>query len=176
MITGFGKVSGEIFDSIQKSAGGKQRSKSWYRSQLLSFLDDVSALNESPDDGAEREYNIEVGEMYFFSYSAKFAQKYPWYDIYPLTYITDITKEGFIGYNLHYLSPSIRPGYAQSLINRGSGVTMPNKAIHRYLFSQIGSFFSRVPPTEYVGVSVLPVEKFMTVDGDEILSRKIWRS
>tara|TARA_X000000950_G_scaffold183360_1_gene222154 strand:+ start:4238 stop:4765 length:528 start_codon:yes stop_codon:yes gene_type:complete len=175
-MNGFQSISGEIFKSIQKETNGKKKSKSWYRSKLVSYLNGTNLIDESPDDGSEREYNIEVGELYFFSYSAKFAEKYPWYDVYPLTYIANIFKEGFIGYNLHYLSPTIRQGYAQSLINRAGGVNMPNKTIHRYLFSQIGSSFDRVPPTEYVGVSVLPVEQFMTVDGDEILSRKVWRS
>lgn len=175
-MSGFENISGNIFESIQKDAGNRKRGKPWYRSKLISYLNGSSIVDESPDDGSEREYNIEVGEMYFFSYTAKFAEKYNWYDVYPLTYITNIFKEGFIGYNLHYLSPTIRRGYAQSLINRAGGVIMPNKTIHRYLFSQIGSSFDRVPPTEYVGISVLPVEQFMTVDGDEILSRKVWRS
>lgn len=175
-MSGFQTISGEIFNSIQKETKGKRRSKEWYRSRLIDYLNSSNIDDESPDDSTEIENTMEVGEMYFFSYTAKFAERYPWYDSFPLVYITDVTKESFLGINLHYLSPTTRGAYAQSLINRADGVVMPDKTIHRYLFNQLTSSFNRVPPSEYVGVSILPVEQFVDVSGDQILSRKVWRS
>ena len=172
---GFKNASGPIFEKIQKDAAGKKRSREWYRSSLIKYLNEIPEDDENPDDGS-RENDVQVGEMYFFTYTAKFPERYPWYDSFPLVFVTEITKESFLGANLHYLSPTVRSGYAQSLINNEDGVIVPNKTIHRYLFSQISSSFSRVPPSDYIGVSVLPTEKFVDKTGDDILSRKIWRS
>ena len=170
-------VSGPIFEQIQKDALGKNRSKEWYRSKLIEYLQQTfSEDDDTPDDESEERGGIEPGEMYFFSYSAAYPEKYPYYDLYPLVYVVEVEESSFLGANLHYLSPTIRPGYARSLINKGDGIIVPNKTIHRYLFSQIQSSFNRVTPTNYEGVSVLPVEQFVDASGDTIVSRKIWRS
>ena len=170
-------VSGPVFDQIQKDAAGKRRSKEWYRSKLIEYLNSTySEDDDTPDDESEERGGVEPGEMYFFSYSAKFPEKYDYYDLYPLVYVVETGADYFLGANLHYLSPTIRRGYATSLINSGDGIVVPNKTIHRYLFSQIQSSFNRVTPDNYAGVSVLPVEQFIDASGDTILSRKVWRN
>ena len=62
---GFKNASGPIFEKIQKDAAGKKRSREWYRSSLIKYLNEIPEDNENPDDGS-RENNVQVGEMYFF--------------------------------------------------------------------------------------------------------------
>lgn len=182
---------GDLYNYVIKETGGKQKGKSWYRQNVNDYLDTLPE-DDNPDDGSEKgiskrqsertgdleDFIVEVGEMYTFSYTAKFPQKYYAYDMFPLSYIIEIDFDGgsFLGSNLHYLSPTTRKGYAQSLINRGDGIVVPNKTIHRYLFSNVTSKIRRVPERDYVGISIMPTELFINGSGDQILSRKIWRS
>lgn len=46
--------------------------------------------------------------MFFFRYRAKWAEKLPFWDAYPLIFVTDIYEDGWLGINLHYLPPHTR--------------------------------------------------------------------
>lgn len=166
------KIFGEIIEDAKKET----RNNDWFRDQLFSRLETVDLTEESPDDDTRETNGIEGGELYFFAYSAKFPNRYPFYDRFPLVYILNTYKDGFLGCNLHYIEPNDRRTFAKSLINKGTGIIIPNKTLHKYLFEQIVSDINRVPVDEYEGVSILPTEKFVNPLGITIPSRKVWRS
>lgn len=165
-----------IFEEIIQESRGEIRNNDWFRDSLFTKLNNVDITTESPDDDSNQTSGVEGGELYFFSYSAKFPERYPYYDRFPLVYVINTYKDGFLGCNLHYLSPNIRKLYARSLINKGTGINVPNKTLHKYLFEQIQSNVVRVPIKDYEGVSILPTEKFISPLGITIPSIKVWRT
>ena len=137
----------------------------WFANQLSSELSQ-SAETRFP----------EVGELCYFSYTASFPEKYPFYDRRPLVYVMDIQKDKILGGNLHYLNPSYRGTIAKNLINR-VGAILPKKTLHRYFFSNIGNIFIIPPdPEEYESVAQLVTENFSNKYGQKVSAQKAWDS
>ena len=118
----------------------------------------------------------EVGELCFFSYSAAFPEKYPYYDRRPLVYVMDLQEDKILGGNLHYLNPDYRDGVAKGLINKTSAI-LPKKTLHRYFYSNIGDIFIIPPdPEEYASVAQLVTENFSNKYGQKVSPQKAWDS
>ena len=94
-----------IADKILKEAGKKFRSASWYTNALMNELS-----NQEKDINQIDTDFIIPGDLVFFMYSAKYPQKYLFWDRQPLTYIINVNpRQGlFFGSNLHYLNPQYR--------------------------------------------------------------------
>jgi hypothetical protein len=61
------------------------------------------------------------GQMVFFKYkpvSESFISRNTYYDLYPMVLICDVTREGFEGVNLHYLSPKYRTFLFEQITKR----------------------------------------------------------
>tara|TARA_R100000742_G_C4277722_1_gene99850 strand:+ start:89 stop:598 length:510 start_codon:yes stop_codon:yes gene_type:complete len=161
-----------IYDQV-----GQKAPKRKYRDALFSILGEYQ--EPEYDDSAsfgEVSNGVDAGDMYFFSYQATKPEKLKYYDIYPLTYITSVNKDGFMGANMHYLKPKLREAVASSLINNADGVIVPNSTIHRYYFEGVQSQIMKVPESEMADVSMLPVEEFIdTKIGTQYPSYKVWR-
>ena len=56
------------------------------------------------------------GRMYMFSYDPKTKDKLPYYDRFPLVFPFDSAPGGFMGLNLHYLSPMLRARFLDKLM------------------------------------------------------------
>ena len=137
----------------------------WFANQLSSELSQ-SAETRFP----------EVGELCYFSYTASFPEKYPFYDRRPLVYVMDIQEDKILGGNLHYLNPSYRGGVAQSLVNK-VGVTLPKKTLHKYFISNMGDTFIIPPnPEEYLSVTQLVTENFSNKYGQKVSPENAWDS
>jgi len=161
-----------IAEKILKEAGKKYRSTSWYSNALMNELMNYKERDFNQADT----YFITPGDLVFFIYSAKYSQKYRFWDRQPLTYIIEVNpKEGrFFGSNLHYLNPQYRGGVAASYINKGGVINAPRKTLHSYLFSGVVSDFFKVPESEWRGVSLLPTEKFVDKRGQPVFKTKVW--
>ena len=137
----------------------------WFANQLSSELSQ-SAETRFP----------EVGELCYFSYTASFPEKYPFYDRRPLVYVMEYQNDKLLGGNLHYLNPSYRGTIAKNLINR-VGAILPKKTLHRYFFSNIGNIFIIPPdPEEYASIAELVTENFSLKYGQKVSSQKAWDS
>ena len=73
-----------------------QVTEDFFRSQLLEELGDTNF-----DDDAADTAGFAPGQLYFFTYSAQTKQ--PYYDMYPLSYVNEYQKGGFLGCNIHYV-------------------------------------------------------------------------
>ena len=136
-----------------------------YANELYSELSQVSD-NRFP----------EIGELCFFSYSAAFPDKYPFYDRRPLVYVMDFQGDKMLGGNLHYLNPSYRGGIAQSLANK-VGAILPKKTLHRYFIRNMGDAYIIPPdPEEYKSIAELVTEKFSDKYGQKTSPQKAWDS
>ena len=149
----------------EKARSSVDLTSDWYANELYSELSQV-AETRLP----------EVGELCFFSYSAAFPEKYPFYDRRPLVYVMDFQGNKMLGGNLHYLNPSYRGGVAQGLVNK-VGVTLPKKTLHRYFIANMGDTYIIPPdPEEYKSIAELVTEKFSDKYGQKTSPQKAWDS
>ena len=140
-------------------------SPDWYANELYTELSEVAEVRLP-----------EIGELCFFSYTAQFPDKYPFYDRRPLVYVMDFQGDKLLGGNLHYLNPDYRDGIAKGLINK-VGAILPKKTLHRYFFSNIGDIFIIPPdPEEYASVAQLVTENFSNKYGQKVSPQKAWDS
>jgi hypothetical protein len=140
-------------------------SPDWYANELYTELSEV----------AETRFP-EIGELCFFSYTASFPEKYPFYDRRPLVYVMEFQQDKMLGVNLHYLNPDYRDGVAKGLVNKTS-LILPKKTLHRYFYSNIGDIFIIPPdPEEYESVAQLVTENFSDKYGQKVSPQKAWNS
>ena len=102
-------------DIRERAKGETNTTPDWYANELYSELSQV-AETRLP----------EVGELCFFSYSAAFPEKYPFFDRRPLVYAMEYQNDKLLGGNLHYLNPSYRGTIAKNLINSCLLYTSPS--------------------------------------------------
>lgn len=123
-----------------------------------------------------------IGKMFFFYYDPKHKDKLPYYDRFPLVFPIERYSDGFLGLNLHYLSPGRRLQLLQNLkktanntklnastrlkisydiIAQTSSLDDAKPCIKRYLYSQVRSRFVMVPADEWYLSIYLPVESFV---------------
>ena len=149
----------------EKASGVAGTDPDWYANELYAELSEVGETRFP-----------EIGELCFFSYSAAYSEKYPFYDRRPLVYVMEYQSDKILGANLHYLNPDYRDGIAKSLINK-VGAILPKKTLHRYFFSNIGDIFIIPPdPEEYASVAQLVTENFSNKYGQKVSPQKAWDS
>ena len=155
-----------IGEKIRERAQGMANTGTdWFANELYTELSEVAEVRLP-----------EVGELCFFSYTAQFPEKYPYYDRRPLVYVMDLQSDKILGGNLHYLNPDYRDGIAKGLINK-VGAILPKKTLHRYFYSNIGDIFIIPPdPEEYASVAELVTENFSNKYGQKVSSQKAWDS
>ena len=155
-----------IGEDIRESAEGETNtSPDWYANELYGELSQV----------AETRFP-EIGELCFFTYTASFPEKYPFYDRRPLVYVMDIQEDKMLGGNLHYLNPSYRGGIAQGLVNK-VGMILPKKTLHRYFIANMGDTFIIPPdPEQYKSIAQLVTENFSDKYGQKMSPETAWDS
>jgi len=154
-------IGGRILDRSRVTSG---TDADWFANELYTELDSV----------AEQRFP-EVGELCFFSYSAAFGDKYPWWDRRPLAYILDIKLDSILAANLHYYNPAIRSSIAGSLINKREA-NLPDKTLHRYFISNIdGLFIIPEDSTEWADIAMLVTERFVNKYGS-VSPETVWDS
>ena len=149
----------------ERAQGATKTGPDWFANELYTELSEVAEVRLP-----------EIGELCFFSYTAQFPDKYPFYDRRPLLYVMDFQGDKLLGGNLHYLNPDYRDGIAKGLINK-VGAILPKKTLHRYFLSNIGDIFIIPPdPEEYASVAQLVTENFSNKYGQKVSPQKAWDS
>ena len=121
-----------------------------------------------------------IGQLYLFQYDAKWKDILPYWDMWPLIFPFDHTKDGFYGINLHYLAPNARAALMIRLIKaQGGGGNMNENfklklnysiitsfkpaipCIKRYLFSHVqGKGLYGIGGEDWSYAAALPLQKF----------------
>ena len=149
----------------ERAQGAIKTGPDWFANELYTELSEVAEVRLP-----------EIGELCFFSYTAQFPDKYPFYDRRPLVYVMDFQGDKLLGGNLHYLNPDYRDGIAKGLINK-VGAILPKKTLHRYFLSNIGDIFIIPPdPEEYASVAQLVTENFSNKYGQKVSPENAWDS
>jgi hypothetical protein len=161
-----------ISEEITKRSGKIFRSGNWWSNELMNSLRNYQRKNIN-----ELDTNfISPGDLVFFLYSAKYPQKYKFWDQHPLVYIIDISpREGiFFGSNVHYLNPSYRGSVTKSYLNKYGEVNAPRKTLKNYLFANVVTELFKVPKDDWEGVSLLPTESFVDKKGQKVPKYRVW--
>jgi len=132
-----------------------------------------------------------IGRMYFYFYDPKTKDSLPYYDKFPLVIPIERYPDGFLGLNLHYISPKQRVLLLDKLsilltdhnydektrlrisydyLSRASKMYQAKPCIKRYLFSHIQSRFLEITADEWDIAAMLPVESFVKAKKNKVWS------
>jgi hypothetical protein len=171
-----GRKAMDWFKSIAKRT---QRAAMPARSSRTEIMDDRNIGITS---------SISIGRMYLFQYDAKWKDKLPWWDMWPLILPFDLAKGGFYGINLHYLPPNDRADLLIRLIKAHGIGQLDEKfrmrlsynvisrfgpakpCIHRYLYTQVrGRGFYGISGEDWSYAAALPLQSFQ-----KSTARRVW--
>ena len=146
-----------------------QVTEDFFRSQLLEELGDTNF-----DDDAAATAGFATGQLYFFTYSAQTKQ--PYYDMYPLSYVIEYQKGGFLGCNVHYVPLTQRDELATSLLNNSAqgAVAVPRRTLHKYVYTGVIGTPYRIPSAEWSYVAQLPTERFVDMRGIPVSRDRVY--
>ena len=165
-----------ILDPITQKQGDSLKSIGWYRNKIASLQDNITAgklmrsgrLNNRPSQG----------RLNMFIYDAKYKNRLPYFDSFPLVLPLEPIRGGFLGINFHYLPPVLRFRFIESLqafasdtkLNKSSRLDVSydqlkkNKytkpTIKKYLYSRVATRFLRINIDESATAVLLPVAQF----------------
>jgi len=164
----------------QPLATNTRKARKWIRDKVKELT------NLSPSylmrDRKRQKNRFQLGKMYFFYYDPKWKEVLPFYDIFPLVIPIDFYPDGFLGLNLHYLSPTVRAKLLDKLseyatdtrfdektrilvtyqmLKHASGLEAFKPCLKRYLTKHVESKFLMIDANEWDIAIFLPVESFM---------------
>ena len=129
--------------------------------------------------------------MYFYNYDPKFKDKLPYYDEFPLIFAVDYFPRGFLGMNLHYVSPrnrmlimnslsdiatnarydsSTRLALSYRVLQGASKFSTIKPCIKRYLYNNVKSSFVTIDANEWDIAIFLPVQRFRKASASKVWS------
>ena len=164
-----------ILDPLVDKQGGIRKSANWYRSNVASIADRVTArklMNQGKLIGRPS-----VGRLNMFFYDPKLKKTLPYYDTFPLVLPLEPIKGGFMGMNFHYLPPLLRfrllqrmQRFADGGLNEKTkidatyddvkGIGLVKPTIKKYLYGHLRSQFLRIDFDEAALAVYLPVQQF----------------
>ena len=157
----------------------------------------TSALSRQPgrrsllSDSERRAATPQIGKMYFYNYDPKFKDKLPYYDEFPLIFAVDYFPRGFLGMNLHYVSPrnrmlimnslsdiatnkkydsSTRLALSYRVLQGASKFSTIKPCIKRYLYNNVKSSFVSIDANEWDIAIFLPVQRFRKASASKVWS------
>jgi hypothetical protein len=123
-----------------------------------------------------------LGCMYFYFYDPKLKDSLPYYDRFPLVIPIERYSDGFLGLNLHYISPKQRIILLDKLsvflnnddydettkfrlryhtLKNASRIFEGTPCIKRYLYKHVDSRFLEIPAEEWDIAALIPYEYFI---------------
>lgn len=167
-----------------------KQSQAWFQQQALL----IKRQNVTPKNvlkGQHMTGTIRPGNLYMFLYDAKHKDTLPYWDMFPLVFPYEKTKDGFMGLNMHYLpyqlrvqlldrlmqfsnnrrmDESTRLKYSWSLIGGVSKFRAAGPCIKHYLDAHVKSAFKQIPAQDWATAMMLPVESFVGAS-----KQKVWQ-
>ena len=165
-----------ILDTLKDRQGGMKKSADWYRKNVTSLADRVTArrlMNQGKLIGRPS-----VGRLNMFFYDPKYKKTLPYYDTFPLVLPLERIPGGFAGINFHYLRPGARFTLLERLqrfsirneissrnrfdvsYDRVKNIPLVKNTIKKYLFNHVRSNFLRIDYDKAALSVYLPVAQF----------------
>ena len=194
-------MADDFFKQVKKAArkegikGMSSAAQTFFRKKVKELGSGISpgTLMKDRPDRLVNKGGLAVGKLYFFFYDPKYAKTLPYYDRFPLIFVlnrankTRAGNNGFMGINLHYLSPRNRAALLSKLIDlanntrfdettklalsyeviKGFSEALP--CLKQYLTEHVRSRFLMVPADEWLPAVFLPVAEF-----EKASESKVW--
>ena len=156
-----------------------QESREWFRRRVANLRPNRSELMK--EEPLQLKNRGVVGNMYMFFYDPKTKDTLPYYDTFPLVIVVGPAEGGFYGLNLHYLPPTLRAKFLDSLLDvtnnkiynestkfqisynmlqRASKMKYFKPCFKHYLNSHVRSRFAMVEAPEWEIATFLPTADF----------------
>lgn len=163
-----------------------EESRNWLRSKVKNLS--VSKQKLMGENSRLKDDTI-IGKMYFYFYDPKTKDVLPFYDRFPLVIPIEEHRDGFLGLNLHYLSPqkriilldklsefrnnskydeSTKLRLSYSLLKSASKIYETNACLKKYLFAHVKSKFLQIHADEWDIAALLPVESFQKTSKSKV--------
>jgi hypothetical protein len=171
---------------VDRIKSGTKEQKQRLESTSVEWLNEkINQLKNggAPQDSYPRSYSELHGNMFFYRYDAKWKDKLPKWDMYPLVIILEIYSNGFLGLNTHYLTGEEKTALVKALLElrsydesrdimiiQANYDTLINNikkypnfqvCIKRYLTSHIQTRILMMKPHEWGFALYLPLEEFV---------------
>lgn len=187
-------MAGSLFYKLEQEAfragitARTDEARTWFR-QKVKELGKVNRQQLLQDEALIRKQRTMMGQMYMYFYDPKHRETLPYYDMFPLTIMVERAPGGFYGMNLHYLKPTVRAQFLDTLSEtmtndkyddstrfrvRYSLLSSVRKyrefkpCFKHYLTSQIDSRIVMVQPPEWEIAIFLPTEQFAKAKKTEV--------
>lgn len=165
------------------------KSLKWFTSKINNLKNPRALANQIRKETDRNTNRFLIGGLYFFYYSAKYDDRLPYWDAFPLVLPLERYGDGFLGMNLHYLPPRIRAGFMDKLMNFAIyddndeikrlrityDIVSASKrykefrpCVKRYLYKNIASKMLKVEPNEWETAVFLPVHQFQKAKINEV--------
>jgi hypothetical protein len=162
----------------------------WFGGKIEELIGTATPDKTIKDNKTLQASDVFIGKMAFYFYDPKWKKELKYYDKFPLLIPFDVYKDGFIGYNLHYLPVEYRVALLSKLLefanNERYDVTTKLKlsyqflksaskykelepCIHKYLANHVRSKFVIVQAYDWATACLLPVERF-----EKASKQKVW--
>lgn len=165
-------------------------SRNWFRNRVASIrsINRGNLMKEEPVQLKDRQI---VGSMQMFFYQPKHRDTLPYYDSFPLVIVLGPAEGGFMGLNLHYLPPTLRAKFLDSLLDitnnksyddttkfritydtlkRAAKFKYFKPCVKHYLTSQVRSRFALVPAPEWEIATFLPIADWQKASASKVYS------
>jgi hypothetical protein len=168
-----------------------RKSYSWYTQQAsLMSRQGFTAKRVINNPSGIHTGKVVPGKLYMFAYDPKHKDTLPHWDMFPMVFPFSMTKDGFIGLNMHYLpvpfrvklldrlmeidgtknSKRVKMQLSWELISGASKLKLLEPCVHRYLGSHIYSQLREVERVDWATAMMLPTQKFVGAN-----SSQVWR-
>jgi hypothetical protein len=173
------------------TANASRAAQNWFRGAARDVenvnLDRLH--NETKSRMQSRITEEDIGSMFHFWYDAKNKATLPYWDRHPLVLPIEVYGDGFLGLNLHYISPYQRARLFNQLYKeadyddkgrpthlnisygllKGVSRFAPFKAcVKRYLSSHYSSRFFWIRPTEWDMALMLPTQRWVGASSSKV--------
>jgi len=153
--------------------------RDWLKAKVSSLSPSRTALMRDREKLKDKSM---IGRMYFYFYDPKMKEMLPYYDRFPLVIPIERYSDGFLGLNLHYISPKQRIILLDKLsvflnnddydettkfrlryhtLKNASRIFEGTPCIKRYLYKHVDSRFLEIPAEEWDIAALIPYEYFI---------------
>jgi hypothetical protein len=155
---------------------GTLRSKEWFR-KLVASESTINGI-EKLSENFKTPRKISPGSLVFFEYFPKTKDKLPFWDRYPLVFLTNVESSGWSGLNVHYLHPKQRARMFYEFQKYGNSFLdfeLSRKIIRKYIAKNAVRKPKEIPQSMWEIAIQLPFENFQKASSSQVwnsISRK----
>ncbi|WVX87484.1 DNA end protector [Vibrio phage EniLVp02] len=113
--------------AVQKPTKAAKKSEEWIKVQMKRVK-------------YHRVARMQVGKIYMFGYDAKYKDKLPYWDRYPLVVCIGVSGKHMLGLNLHYIPPAARAKFLENLLRYANTKLISNNTRLRIDWSKVKAF------------------------------------